>query len=415
MHYHSPSHALRERRSSRTYEKRRGQKKFAEAKELQQRGIGVNAIARQLDIRKATLIAWLAQDAYTDTRGWTKGALRKYSDDCHDRVVALKKERIDKEKYFTGAEYVRMDYAKRYPDDDLPSLWFIEEATRKAGMQTHAPKPPKKTDVVKRQCFPIKSIVTLGRVQQSCDFIGKKYIKGSNIPVSIFSTSYYQWFKMYNIWRTPSESADSVIEKLPAFWVDHPIPDVMRIDNAMTFRGSSRGEAVTLSRFLKFLLNTNVTPLFSSPYRSYTNPHIEGHNRTFTEKLWGKQLFSSMEEIDTACAAFNAEAEEFFRWKFVERLQMKNLRYCDPLKEVVDATLLRTRGKCICFIRFVDIWKEANSEVGIVVLDRFVAVPIAYLNQYVFVVFEIETARLIVYSEYEGVRTEVQKIPFPYN
>ena len=82
---------------------------------------------------------------------------------------------------------------------------------------------------------------------------------------------------------------------------------------------------------------------------------------------------------------------------------------------VVDTTLLRTRGKRICFIRFVDIWKEAGSEVGIVVLDRFIAIPIAYLNQHVFVVFEIEAARLVVYSEYEGVRTEVHQIPFPYN
>mgnify|MGYP003394159010 FL=1 len=189
----------------------------------------------------------------------------------------------------------------------------------------------------------------------------------------------------------------------------------MRIDNAMTFRGNPRGEEVSLSRFLKFLLNSNVTPLFSSPYRSYTNPHIEGHNRTFTEKLWGKHTFTSMEAIDRECGLFNTESEELFRWKYAERLAAKGLRYADPRQAVSDEVLNRNYGKRICFIRFVDIWKEANNEVGIVILDHFVALPVAYLNQYVFVVFELNGARLIVYSEYEGMRTMIHTMAFPYH
>lgn len=333
----------------------------------------------------------------------------------HDDVIALKKKRIDNGNYFTGATYIQMDYAKHYPERDLPSRWFIEEATRQAGLQTRKPKPPKGKGVVARQLFPIKSIVTLGRIHQSCDFIGKKYITGSSTPVNIFSTSYYQWLGLYQIWRTASESADSVLDRLEHFWVDHPIPHVMRIDNAMTFRGSSRGEAATLSRFLKFLLNTNVTPLFSSPYRSYTNPHIEGHNRTFTEKLWGKHTFTSMEAIDRECGLFNAESEELFRWKYIERLSAKGLRYADPKAAMSGEVLNRTYGKRVCFIRFVDTWREANNEVGIVVLDRFVALSIAYLNQYVFAVFELDGARLIVYSEYEGTRTMIHTMPFPWH
>lgn len=308
-----------------------------------------------------------------------------------------------------------MDYAKEYPERDLPSLWFIEEATRDAGLQTRKPKPPKGKGVVARQLFPIKSIVQLGKIHQSCDFIGKKFIKGSSIPVSIFSTSYYQWFQLYQIWRTASESADSVLDRLSEFWSDHPIPQVMRIDNAMTFRGNPRGAEVSLSRFLKFLLNTNVTPLFSSPYRSYTNPHIEGHNRTFTEKLWGKHVFTSMEEIDRECGLFNAESEELFRWKYIERLAEKRLRYGNSANRENGTVLHRTYGKRICFIRFVDIWKEANNEVGIVVLDRFVDLPIAYLNQYVFAVFELDAARLVVYSEYAGTRSVIHTLPFPFH
>ncbi len=68
-------------------------------------------------------------------------------------------------------------------------------------------------------------------------------------------------------------------------------------------------------------------PLFAAPYRSYTNPHIEGHNRIFTEKLWSQPPFSSLVAIDTECACFNAESEEFFCFKFEERLLARALRY----------------------------------------------------------------------------------------
>jgi hypothetical protein len=37
-----------------------------------------------------------------------------------------------------------MDYAKQYPDQSLPSIWFIDEAVRKAGLQTRKPKKRKK-------------------------------------------------------------------------------------------------------------------------------------------------------------------------------------------------------------------------------------------------------------------------------
>ncbi|EQD58218.1 transposase, partial [mine drainage metagenome] len=115
-----------------------------------------------------------------------------------------------------------------------------------------------------------------------------------------------------------AETVEAAVDQLSGFWIDHPIPQVMRVDHATAFRGAIRHVAV-IGRFLKFLLNHNVTPLFAAPYRSYANPHIEGHNRTFTEKLWAKHTFTSRAAIDKECARFNAESEEFFRFKFKQR------------------------------------------------------------------------------------------------
>lgn len=254
----------------------------------------------------------------------------------------------------------------------------------------------------------------LGRIQQACDYVGKKYIYGSSEPVSILSTGYYQWFEIHQIWRVLGETAQATVDKLAAFWVDHPLPHVLRIDNAMTFRGGGKHPAA-VSRFLKFVLNCHVTPLFAAPYRAYTNPHIEGYNRTFTEKLWNRHTFSAPAEIDRECARFNAESEEFFRFKFTQRLKAKGLRYRGARAPINTETLVTARGKQICFIRFVESWKERNEEIGIVVLERFIELPAAYLNQYVFAALDLATAMLSVRSETEGRVMEVRKVAFPYS
>jgi hypothetical protein len=253
----------------------------------------------------------------------------------------------------------------------------------------------------------------LGRIQQACDYVGKKHIEGSAEAVSILSTGYYQWFEIHQIWRVLGETAQAAVERLAAFWVDHPVPQVLRVDNALIFRGGNH--PALLGRFVKFLLNCHITPLFAAPYRSYTNPHIEGHNRTFTEKIWRTHRFAELVEIDHECARFNAESEEFFRFKFAARLTAKHLRYREAAT-VIDTESLRTvRGKRVCFIRVVECWRERDQEVGIVVLECFIALPMMYLNQYVLATLDLANSTLFVLSETAGRTTLIRKLPFPYH
>ncbi len=81
-----------------------------------------------------------------------------------------------------------MDYAKQYPTDKLPSIWFIDKTIRQAGLQTKKPKKHKKGGS-EYLLYPVQLIRNLGYVQQSADFIGKKYITGQSVPLNIFSTS----------------------------------------------------------------------------------------------------------------------------------------------------------------------------------------------------------------------------------
>jgi len=249
-------------------------------------------------------------------------------------------------------------------------------------------------------------------MQQSADFVGKKFITGREEPISFFATGYYQGLKLYRIWQIPWETVEEAIACLREFWTTHPIPPVLRIDNGMTFRGA--GQLVAhLGRFVKFLLNLNITPLFSAPYQSFTNPHIEGNNSTFARKVWMKKVFGSLEEIDRECGRFNAENERFYQWKFKEQLSKKGLRFLRPDQHVDTETLRSTKGKRVTFLRQVERWAEQDEQCGIVLLNKFVSLPNSYYNQYVFVVINLETATLHVYSEREGVSTEILRKPFP--
>lgn len=370
-------------------------------------------MSRRLEIRKPTIIDWLSKTEYKEKRGWKKNCKRSHTDVEEERIITLKKVRIN-DNYFVGAPHVQMDYEKQFPKDPLPSEWFIKEVTRKAGLQTHEPKKRSKgQDIVSRLLFPIKSIVGLGKIHQSCDFIGKKYIQGFKEPVNIFSTSFYQWLELYQIWRVLAETSEEAITKLANFWKIFPIPNVMRMDNGMTFRGTGK-KAAHIGRYLKFILNLNIVPLFSSAYQSFTNPHIEGHNRTFTEKLWMKNFFKSTGEIDEECKKFNNESKEFFEWKFKERLKGKEIIRLNRKSIINGETLHSAKGKKICFIRFVERWKETNDTAGIVVLDKFIEIPKSYIGQYVFVTLNLETAMLIVNSEHHGTVTKVLNKPFDF-
>lgn len=305
-----------------------------------------------------------------------------------------------------------MDYVRKYPNDRRPSLWFIGDVFRTHALQTKRPTPRRRQQsIVERLRFPIRTIIGLGRLQQAADFVGKKYIAGHSEPITLFSTCYYQWLKRFALWRIPAETVESAVTCLTEFWRTHPIPDVLRMDNGMPFRGTGRGVA-RIGVFVRFLLHRGVLPLFSAPYQSYTNPHIEGNNRTVGD-LWTANHFTDVAAIDHEIARFNAEHEEFYRWRYGDRLTDPTLRTLPTVATDTASVLRSTEGKKICFIRFVERWKEREGAVGIVLLNRFVTLPAAFVGQYVLATINLETATLCVLEEHDGIATIIHEQPYP--
>lgn len=327
------------------------------------------------------------------------------------KICEIKKKR-NRKNYFVGSPHVQMNYAGKYPDDEIPSLWFIKETVRRAGLQAKQPKTRKKGGS-QYLLYPIECIKRLGYVQQSADFIGKKYITGRTEPINIFSSSYYSPFKLYQIKRILAEKSTYAIENLERQWLIYPIPNVFRIDNGLQFRGTARGKRY-LGMFLRFLLNLNVTPLFGSPSKPWTNPHVEGHNRVFNEKVWGKNFFTSLEQIDIECEKFNQESLELFKFKYSELIFNGNFRYLEKNQQVITDKLGTRKNKKIYFIRFVESI-EPNTTAHITILNEIVTLPEKYNHQFVFVEWDIEQEQLLIYSEYKKVITLIKQVKFRLN
>lgn len=370
-------------------------------------------ISRILKVRRQTIIEWLKTDRYIDDRGWQNGARRRHSTLEEQRICELKKKRLEQKKYFVGSDYIQMDYAKIYPADPLPSKWFVEEVVRNNNLQTAKPKSKKKGGA-EYLLYPVEAISRLGEIQQSADFIGKKYIDNQSDPINIFSTSYYRPFKLYQIQPIFAAKTRFMLPVLAKLWRNFPIPNVFRIDNGLQFRGSGSGKKF-LSPFLNFILNLNIIPLFGSPNKPWTNPHIEGHNKVFNDKVWSQNRFTNLEQINTECKRFNDESLELFDFKYQSNLTfIKRRRYLTEKYQIETTKLKTAENRKIYFIRFVENL-DARKNSFITVLNEKVIIPEQYDHQFVIVECDIEKSKLNIFSEYQKNIKQIHQVKFKIN
>jgi len=269
------------------------QQLFAEVHRLHKAGQNNSQIAEALQLRRATVIEWLVENPIKTTAGgskaelestltprWSNGSAGSSSDECMTTISS-------------AASMCRWITAR------VTRAW---KSHRSGSLIASSVKPAFRPGSRKRNdgglglfIVPRGFHAPPGLIQESADFIGKKYLDGSPRPVTIFSSCYYRPFKMYQIQRTEAEKTKLAIEILSQQWTEFPVPHVLRMDNGTPFRGN--GNTVRfLGSFVVFLLNLGIVPLFGSPSRPWTNGAVEGHNRVFTEKVWLRNRFSSLEK-----------------------------------------------------------------------------------------------------------------------
>ena len=322
------------------------------------------------------------QDPAVDHRGWPKNKLRQYSAREEQQVLRIHRElQKDPLQFFAGASAIAQTYRARYPSDHQPSLRFIGRTLAKYGV-AQSPKVRRK-GVSRYLHYPEYSLNRLGKSLLEIDFIGKKFITGRTEPVNFlaFSLRYPRKLKYFH--RVESESSPVVIKQCQEFFRRFEKPTVVKIDNSLSFAGSTPWPRV-LGSVVMFLLHQRVIPVFTAPRKPWNQASVEGANSIFTRKFWRRFTFTSLDQIDTKLQHFN---EAYARY-----LDYKAPRFTSS-----------RRGPFIPKVYFIrKVYEDPEAGAGYIdVVKEHIPLPPSYVNLFVLAQWNLKTETLTVYFENE--------------
>ena len=168
-----------------------------------------------------------------DRRGWQKGRLRKYDKQVKQRVINIREELRKAESYFFGPQVVQANYRNLYRYLEPPTLYFITNTLREAGLTTGTKK--KGNNRSRYMNYPSRALDKLGKIVLGIDFVGPRYLKNNPAGVHFLSRKYIRPVQYGLIDRVEGQTTDEALSLLIGDWRHHPLPDVIRMDNDPAF------------------------------------------------------------------------------------------------------------------------------------------------------------------------------------
>ena len=159
-------------------------------------GLSKKAIAAQLGVSRHFVIRWtqsMNQDVTIDHRGWPKGRRRRWSKQTERRIASLHKElKHGPDAFYWGPTAIVQKWIKRYPEEPPPPLRTIGQMLKDLGLSEPNTRKVRK-GASRYLCYPEHTIYeTLGQRVMEADFIGKKYITGTQQPIHFLAFSLSQ-------------------------------------------------------------------------------------------------------------------------------------------------------------------------------------------------------------------------------
>ena len=364
-------------------------------------GLSKKAITEQLRVSKNFVIRWtqsMDQEVTIDHRGWPKGHRRRWPQETEDRITALHKElKSGSDAFYWGPTAIAQQWLSRYPAEPAPPLRTIGQILKDLGLSESRGRKVRK-GASRYLCYPEYTIYeTLGHRVMEADFIGKKYITGTQQPIHFLAFSFKKAPKLRHFQRIEAQSADCFIEHCERFFATCEKPDCIKVDNAAATIGSGSGKR-TISRTVQFLLANQVIPIFAVPRKPFSQASIEGNNSVFARKFWNRRTFANLEDLDASLVAFN-------------RASLRYTGYRPPAKQAESQQPFVPR---VYFIRQVRQTPE-DTEGFIDVLNESVCLPKSYINYFVLAEWNLNTELLRVYMENDKQLEEIKNSPFPIN
>ncbi len=390
--------------------------KRKKAKELHNNNWSIRKISRHLVSSKKSVIKWINfndKEALKDNRGWKKGRLRKYASEAKEEIKKIRIELEKEESYFVGARVVKYNYEKM--NKSKVSKSFVDRTLKEAGMVISPQK--KRPGLSKYMKYPQRTLTKMGKSMMSIDFIGPKYLHGSNESVSFLSCKYIRPDKHGIVKRVSGQTTEQTIKILKEIWKNNPIPDVIKLDNDSAF-GTNLSHDKCIGKLALFFLNLGVTPFYVAPRSPWNNGENEGFNSVFSKKFWNRLQFTDEDEIDIKIKDFNVAYEKYTKLISNNPETNSTAKYLDDFKNVdlENKHVKKFKSKNIHFLRIVRRKNEkgSNKEYGFInILNQEIKISKELINLFVFCTLDLQSKKLKVSTELDnGLLSEVKSIKF---
>ena len=391
--------------------------KRKKAKELHEKGWSNRKIACHILASKNSVGKWVQMDESeisTDNRGWEKGKSRKYTPETKSQIIKIRKDLEKEDSYFIGSKVVKKNYEKQ--TGEKVSKSYVDCVLKEAGMVKSPEK--KRKGRSKYMKYPEYTLTKLGKSMMSIDFIGPRYLKGSDNRINFLSCKYIRPEKRGIVTRIEGQTAEETITALKKILKTHPIPEILKIDNDSAF-GANLPHERHIGKLAFFLLNLGVYPLYVAPRSPWNNGQVEGFNSVFSKKFWNKLQFSDEQEIDIKIKDFNVAYEKYSRLvsNNPERKE-KDIKYIDDFKDanLENKCVEQFKADKIYFLRIVRRKNDKGSdkEYGFIdILKHEIKLPKDLINLFVFCVLDLKSKLLKINIELDdGSLKDVKSIAF---
>jgi len=191
--------------------------KRKKAKELHEKGWSNRKIARHLLASKNSVGKWVQMDENgisSDNRGWENGKSRKYTPEIKRQIIKIRTDLEREDSYFIGSDVVKQNYEKQ--TGEKVSKSYICRVLKKAGMVKSQEK--KKKGKSKYMKYPEYTLTKFGKSMMSIDFIGPRYLKGSDNRINFLSCKYIRPQKQGIVRRIGGQTTEETIKALKEIW-----------------------------------------------------------------------------------------------------------------------------------------------------------------------------------------------------
>ena len=274
----------------------------------------------------------------------------------------------------------------------------------------------KRKGVSKYMQYPKHTLNKLGKIVMSVDFIGPKYLKGSNHKINFLSCKYIRPKKAGIVNRIEGQTTDEVIKILKEIWQTDPIPDVLKVDNDSAF-GANLRHKMNVGRLTLFLLNIGIKPLYVAPRSPWNNGDVEGFNSVFSKKFWNKLRFTDEDEIDIKIKDFNVAYEKYTNL-INNNPEIEKPKFISDFKDIdfENKEVKNFKETKIYFLRIVRRKgeKKSEEEYGFIdILKQEIEMPKDLINLFVYCILDLKSKKMSIYTERDdGKLSKVKTINF---